>query len=134
MKIDCFCFSAPWLATTNYNISENDDDNTIQIKTKEQELIDFVKDKDVMIVFDRNTKKFYMVVKQIVIKKLEFFYLFFQTIILNKKGIKYINRRHIFEFVLYLVHIESELKKIEVLKENKNNNYENEDNIQLTLF
>ena len=87
MKIDCFCFSAPWLATTNYNISENDDDNTIQIKTKEQELIDFVKDKDVMIVFDRNTKKFYMVVKQIVIKKLEFFYLFFQTIILNKKGI-----------------------------------------------
>ena len=90
MKIDCFCFSAPWLATTNYNISENDDDNTIQIKTKEQKLIDFVKDKDVMIVFDRNTKKFYMVVKQIVIKKLEFFYLFFQTIILNKKGIIYV--------------------------------------------
>ena len=90
MKIDCFCFSAPWLVTTNYNISENDDDNTIQIKTKEQELIDFVKDKDVMIVFDRNTKKFYMVVKQIVIKKLEFFYLFFQTIILNKKGIIYV--------------------------------------------
>ena len=90
MKIDCFFFSAPWLATTNYNISENDDDNTIQIKTKEQELIDFVKDKDVMIVFDRNTKKFYMVVKQIVIKKLEFFYLFFQTIILNKKGIIYV--------------------------------------------
>ena len=52
----------------------------------------------------------------------------------NKKGITYVNRRHIFEFVLYLVHIESELKKIEVLKENKNNNYENEDNIQLTLF
>ena len=90
MKIDCFCFNAPWLATTNYNISENDDDNTIQIKTKEQELIYFVKDKDVIIVFDRNTKKFYMVVKQIVIKKLEFFYLFFQTIILNKKGIIYV--------------------------------------------
>ena len=60
MKIDCFCFSAPWLATTNYNISENDDDNTIQIKTKEQELMDAAKERDMLIVFDRNTKKFYI--------------------------------------------------------------------------
>ena len=70
MKIDYFCFSVPCLGTTDYSISENDDENTIWIKTKEQELMDAAKERDMLIVFDRNTKKFYMVVKQIVIKKL----------------------------------------------------------------
>lgn len=60
MKIDYFCFSVPSLGTTDYSISENDDDNTIWIKTKEQELMDAAKANNMLIVFDRNTKKFYM--------------------------------------------------------------------------
>jgi len=60
MKIDYFCFSVPSLGTTDYSISENDDENTIWIKTKEQELMDAAKANNMLIVFDRNTKKFYM--------------------------------------------------------------------------
>ena len=40
MKIDYFCFSVPCLGMTDYTISENDDENAIWIKTKEQELMD----------------------------------------------------------------------------------------------
>ena len=45
MKIDYFCFSIPSLGTTDYSISENDDENTIWIKTKEQELMDAAKER-----------------------------------------------------------------------------------------
>ena len=68
MKIDYFCFSVPCLGTTDYSISENDDENTIWIKTKEQELMDAAKANDMLIVFDRNTKKFYMNSEEIDIK------------------------------------------------------------------
>lgn len=68
MKIDYFCFSVPYLGTTDYSISENDDENTIWIKTKEQELMDAAKANDMLIVFDRNTKKFYMVSEEIEIR------------------------------------------------------------------
>ena len=68
MKIDYFCFSVPSLGTTDYNIDENDDENTIWIKTKEQELMDAAKANDMLIVFDRNTKKFYMDSEEIDIK------------------------------------------------------------------
>ncbi len=59
MKIDYFCFSVPCLGMTDYNVSENDDENTIWIKTKEQELMDDAKTSDMLIVFDRTTEKFY---------------------------------------------------------------------------
>ncbi len=68
MKIDYFCFSVPCLGTTDYNISENDDENTIWIKTKEQELMDAAKERDMLIVFDRNTKKFYIDSEEIEIR------------------------------------------------------------------
>ncbi len=59
MKIDYFCFSVPSLNSTDYCINENDDQNTIWIKTKEKELMDAVKENNMLIVFDRATKKFY---------------------------------------------------------------------------
>lgn len=68
MKIDYFCFSVPCLGTTDYSISENDDENTIWIKTKEQELMDAAKERDMLIVFDRNTKKFYIDSEEIEIR------------------------------------------------------------------
>lgn len=56
----------------------------------------------------------------------------------NKEGVTYIKRRHIFEFVLFLVHIENELMKKELSKDNilKENNNEcfNQENMQLTFF
>ena len=68
MKIDYFCFSVPSLGTTDYSISENDDENTIWIKTKEQELMNAAKANDMLIVFDRSTKKFYMDSEEINVK------------------------------------------------------------------
>ena len=68
MKIDYFCFSVPSLCTTDYSIGKNDDENTIWMKTKEQELMDAAKANDMLIVFDRNTKKFYMGSEEIDIK------------------------------------------------------------------
>lgn len=60
MKIDYFCFSVPSLESTDYDIKENDDENTIWIKTKEQELMDEAKKHNRLILFDRTTKKFYI--------------------------------------------------------------------------
>lgn len=68
MKIDYFCFSVPSLGTTDYSISENDDENTVWIKTKEQELMDAAKVNNMLMVFDRNTKKFYVNSEEIEIK------------------------------------------------------------------
>ena len=68
MKIDYFCFSVPSLGTTDYSISENDDENTIWIKTKEQELMNAAKANNMLIVFDRSTKKFYMDSEEINVK------------------------------------------------------------------
>lgn len=68
MKIDYFCFSVPSLGTTDYSIGENDSDNTVWIKTKEQELMNAAKANDMLIVFDRNTKKFYMDSEEIEVK------------------------------------------------------------------
>lgn len=59
MIIDCFCFSVPNLSSTDYSIGENDSNNTIWIKTKEKELMDSVKENDMLVLFDRSTKKFY---------------------------------------------------------------------------
>lgn len=68
MKIDYFCFSVPSLGTTDYSISEDDDENTIWIKTKEQELMNAAKANNMLIVFDRSTKKFYMDSEEINVK------------------------------------------------------------------
>lgn len=60
MKIDYFCFSVPSLGLTDYLINENDDENTIWIKNKENELMDSAKKNNILIVFDRTTKRFYI--------------------------------------------------------------------------
>lgn len=52
MKIDYFCFSVPRLGLTDYCISENDDENTIWIKTKEKELMD---GKEVIDIIEYNS-------------------------------------------------------------------------------
>ena len=53
---------------TDYCIVKNDDENTICIKTKEQELMDLAKANNMLIVFDRNTKKFYIGSEEIEVK------------------------------------------------------------------
>ncbi len=60
MKVDYFCFSVPNLGTTDYNISDDDDENTIWIKTKEKELMDSAQKNNMLIVFNRTDKKFYL--------------------------------------------------------------------------
>jgi len=60
MKIDYFCFSVPRLGMTDYDISENDNENTIWIKNKEKELMEKAKEKNMLIEFDRTNKKFYI--------------------------------------------------------------------------
>jgi len=60
MEIDYFCFSVPNIILNDYIISENDDENTVWIKTKEKELMNLAKENNMLILFDRTTKKFYM--------------------------------------------------------------------------
>mgnify|MGYP004499660801 CR=1 FL=1 len=60
MKIDYFCFSVPSLDLTDYHIGKNDTENTIWIKSKEKELMNLAEKNNMLIVFDRTTKKFYM--------------------------------------------------------------------------
>lgn len=64
MNIDYFYFSVPNLKSTDYII----DENTRWIKTKEKELMESAKENGLLIVFDRNTKKFYENFKEINIK------------------------------------------------------------------
>ncbi len=68
MEIDYFCFSVPSLTSNDYVIIEDDDENTIWIKTKEKELMDSAKKNNMLIVFDRSTKKFYMDHEEIAVK------------------------------------------------------------------
>lgn len=68
MKVDFFCFSVPSLGTTDYYISEDDDENTIWIKTKEKELMDSVEKNNMLIVFDRTNKRFYIGNEEISVK------------------------------------------------------------------
>lgn len=59
MKIDYFCFSVPCLGITDYVLNEEDSENTLWVKSKEIELMDLVRKNNMLIVFDRTTKKFY---------------------------------------------------------------------------
>lgn len=59
MEIEYLCFSVPSLNTTDDIINEEDDENTIWIKTKDKELRDAAEKNNMAIVFDRTTKKFY---------------------------------------------------------------------------
>ena len=60
MEIDYFCFSVPDLTSNDYVINQEDDENTKWIKTKEKELMDTARENNLLVVFDRTTKKFYM--------------------------------------------------------------------------
>lgn len=60
MTIDYFCFSVPNLNSTDFNIDENDTENTIWIKKKEKELMDSARNNNMLILFDRTAKKFYL--------------------------------------------------------------------------
>ena len=68
MEIDYFCFSVPNLTSNDYVISQKDDENTIWIKSKEKELMEYAKENNLLIIFDRTTKKFYMNNEEIDIK------------------------------------------------------------------
>lgn len=59
MKIDYFCFSVPSLNSTDYVITPNDDENEVWVKTKEKELLEEASNNNMLIVYDRTTKKFY---------------------------------------------------------------------------
>lgn len=73
MKIDYFCFSVPTLDTTDYEISEQDSENTVWIKTKNQELMEDAKENGMLLTFDRTTKNFYKGFDLIDIKGLTIF-------------------------------------------------------------
>lgn len=68
LKIDYFCFSVPTLNSTDYMINEDDDENIVWIKNQEQKLINTAKANDMLIVFDRTTKKFYIDFQEINIR------------------------------------------------------------------
>lgn len=59
MKIDYFCFSVPSLNTTDFVIEDTDSENVRWIKEQDMALMESVCEKDMLIVFDRETKKFY---------------------------------------------------------------------------
>ena len=59
MNIDYFCFTVPSLLKNDFIINHEDDENTIWIKTKDQELMDKASECNMLILFDRSTKKFY---------------------------------------------------------------------------
>lgn len=59
MKIDYFCFSVPNLNSTDYVLNKKDDENIIWVKNNEKELMNQAKECDMLILFDRETKKFY---------------------------------------------------------------------------
>ena len=50
----------------------------------------------------------------------------------NKDGVTYLNKRHLYEFVIYLVHLEREFNKSLENKKQAANNYE--ENTQLSFF
>ena len=50
----------------------------------------------------------------------------------NKDGVTYLNKRHLYEFVIYLVHLEREFNKSLESKKQVANNYE--ENTQLSFF
>lgn len=60
MEIEYLCFSVPNLGTTDNIVCENDSENTVWIKTKEQELMNQAEIKNICLIFDRSTKKFYL--------------------------------------------------------------------------
>lgn len=68
MKIDYFCFSIPSLYQNDYILNKKDDENDIWIKNKEKELMDSARENNILIVFDRTTKKFYMNNKEFDVK------------------------------------------------------------------
>ena len=68
MKIDYFCFSIPSLYQNDYILNKKDDENDIWIKHKEKELMDSARENNILIVFDRTTKKFYMNNKEFDVK------------------------------------------------------------------
>lgn len=68
MEIDYFCFSVPNITLNDYVINEDDDENTIWIKTKEKELMDLAKENNMLILFDRSVKRFYMGHEEIDVK------------------------------------------------------------------
>ena len=59
MEIDYFCFSVPNLTSNDYVINEEDNENTIWIKSQEQELMVSAKENNLLVLFNRTTKKFY---------------------------------------------------------------------------
>jgi len=68
MKIDYFCFSVPDLNSTDYLISETDDENITWIKTQEKKLMDTAREHGMLILFDRTSKKFYFEQQEIDVK------------------------------------------------------------------
>lgn len=73
MKIDYFCVSVPSLDSTDFIINKDDSENTVWIKTKDKELMDSASDNNLLILFDRTTKKFYLDGREIDVKGLVIF-------------------------------------------------------------
>lgn len=70
---DYFCYSVPQRGESDLNIQDTDNENTIWIKTQEKKLISQATQLDILIIFDRTTRKFYKNDQEIDITNLRLF-------------------------------------------------------------
>ncbi len=59
MNIDYFCFSVPSLNTTDLIVKKSDNEKICLLKEKELELMDMARERHMLILFNRQDKKFY---------------------------------------------------------------------------
>ena len=136
---------------TSYdNLNENEKINLsiLQMISKELLTNDFYKYDDIyesaygLLNYVKDIKngyvnnKYYFKYVSLLVEHLSFRYDKFDTDkekqLKNKNGVTYLNKRHIYEFVIYLVHIEREFNKSLENKKQVANNYE--ENTQLSFF
>lgn len=68
MKIDYICYSVPSLSETDYTIAADDDENTVWIKTTDYAQMQKAIKNNLLLVFNREDKKFYFDGKAISVK------------------------------------------------------------------
>lgn len=136
---------------TSYdNLNENEKINLsiLQMISKELLTNDFYKYDDIyesaygLLNYVKDIKngyvnnKYYFKYVSLLVEHLSFRYDKFDTDkvkpLKNKDGVTYLNKRHLYEFVIYLVHIEREFNKSLENKKQVANNYE--ENTQLSFF
>ena len=73
MNIDYFCFTVPNLDSSDFVITEKDDENTRWVKDQDLKLMKKASNAGMLIIFDRETQRFYKDSKPIDIRGLKIF-------------------------------------------------------------